>query len=114
MTTEQFIPVEFELTSDIRYGYEAFIAELKVLEKNYNKKEVTLFSKPDLLTQYSNLLNRVQNYATANQKYIENKKITTLDNKDIAILNYVHSALLSRINQLTSSDSFDLVINILG
>lgn len=100
--------------SDIRYGYLAFIDELKSLEEVYYKSSTDINLIQYIVKQYDFLLLRVVNYANHGKKLTLENKLDSLDNKDISILNYVHSAILSRINQLKSSNSSDLVIDILG
>jgi hypothetical protein len=109
-TTSIAIP----LPSDLRYGYTAFIDELKALEEVYYPSIMDRSLTQIIADQYTFLLTRTRNYANYGMKLSGNNELTNLDNKDIAILNYVHSAILSRLNQLKSSDSSDLTIDILG
>lgn len=102
------------LPSDIRYGYGAFIDDLKALEEVYYPSSMDRKLTPSIIKQYYALLERVKNYAAYDKKLSESGKLDNLENKDIVILNYVHSTILSRLNQLKSNNSSDLVIDILG
>jgi len=110
------------LPSDLHAGFTAFVNELKVLEDSYYSSSMSGNLTQSIAAQYRALLVRVKNYADNGKKPSEGKKqsnlskedMINLDDKDIAILNYVHSAILSRLNQLQSSSSSDLIIDILG
>jgi len=106
--------IDIPLPSDLRYGYRSFIDELKVLEEVYYPSSMDRNLTQSIANQYGYLLARVRNYANYGKKLSENNDLTNLENKDITILNYVHSSILSRLNQLKSTDSNDLIINILG
>lgn len=101
------------LTSDLYYGYSAFIDELKALEEVYYPLSMHRSLAQSIADQYSGLLMRVKNYANKGKKVSKGEELSNIDKRDIVILNYVHSAILSRLNQLKSSSSSDLVIDIL-
>lgn len=103
----------FPLPSDIYNGYQVFIDELVELEKFYSQKNKDIFSTSSLISSYRGLLERVRAYAKNNHKYVKNG-LVHLEKKDVEILSYVHSAILSRINRVNSSESTGLVINMLG
>lgn len=101
----------FSTPTDLNYGYQVFIDELIALESFYTFNNKELFTTDNLIKEYRALLERVKVYTKTNKKSTENG-IVPLEKKDIAILTYVHSAILSRINRVNSSESTDLVINI--
>ncbi|WP_009630071.1 hypothetical protein [Synechocystis sp. PCC 7509] len=105
---------DIPLPSDIRYGYGAFIDDLKALEEVYYPSSMDRKLTPSIIKQYYALLERVKNYANYGKKLSEGNKVDNLENRDIVILNYVHSTILSRLNQLKSNNLSDLVIDILG
>ncbi|NEP45485.1 MAG: hypothetical protein F6K25_16565 [Okeania sp. SIO2G4] len=98
------------LVSDKNNVTIVFIDELKVLEEHYNGKNQGKLGIKKLsdsfINQYDELLKRVKKYAKHSNK--ENVQ------KEAVILNYISSSIISRMNVLSSRDSGELVIDILG